>query len=224
MKRIRYMSFTMDFPLQPYEVGKFRGAVINAMDDAPDLFHQHKESGVIYRYPLIQYKIINRRPTIICLEEGVDTIHHFFQNRKETLKIGHQEYVTDISKMNLKSHLLQVWDRQFSYTINNWLPLNADNYPQFKALDTVVEKTQFLEKILRNNIVQLAIELDWDVASEIVVAFRKVYPAKSVTYKEMHYKSYKVDFYTNVTLPNYIGLGKASSTGFGVVSQNSERN
>jgi len=40
----------------------------------------------------------------------------------------------------------------------------------------------------------------------------------------MHYKSYKIDFYTNVSLPNHIGLGKAASTGFGVVYRKNKEN
>lgn len=217
MKKIRYLNFSMDFPIRPYEVSKLRGAMLNAMEDAPDLFHQHTDTGVIYRYPLIQYKVIRGKPTIVCLEDGADIIHHFFQNRKKPLKINGKSYQPEIEKIYLKYHLLQVWDRDLYFAINNWLPFNQENHKEYLELTSLVERTEFLERILRNHIVQFAHELEWDIEREIKVRIRKVYPPKSVTYKGMHYESYKLDFYTNVSLPDYVGLGKAASTGFGVV-------
>lgn len=217
MKKIRYLHFSMDFPLKPYDVHRFRGAVIQAMEEAPDHFHQHSDTGVIYRYPLIQYKVIRERPTIICLEEGADVIHHFFQNRNAPLRIGNKTYAADIDQIYLKKHLLQIWQEPMYYGLNNWLPFNPENHQQYMSLNGMVERTQFMERILRNNIVQFAHELNWDIEKEIKVQIRQIYPPKSVTYKKMHYKSYKLDFYTNVSLPDYIGLGKAASTGFGVV-------
>src|SRR5690606_35111798 len=99
------------------------------------------------------------------------------------------------------------------YGINHWLPFNQENHKEYLSLNSLVHRTEFMEKILRNNIVQFAHELEWDIENQIQVKIREVYPPKSVTYKGMHYKSYKVDFFTNVSLPDYIGLGKAVSTG-----------
>ncbi len=224
MKKIRYLHFSMDFPLKPYEVHRFRGAIINAMEEAPDHFHQHASNGaVIYRYPLIQYKVLKHRPTIVCLEDGADEIHHFFQNRKEPLRIGAKEYIPDIARIYLRHHLLQVWQEPMFYGINHWLPFNPENHKTYQSLNGLVERTQFMERILRNNIVQFAHELGWDIKKEIKVQIKKIYAPKSVTYKGMHYKSYKLDFYTNVSLPDYIGLGKAASTGFGVVFRKRRR-
>lgn len=208
----------MDFPLEPYEVHRFRGAVLHAMGgESPDLFHQHSENGVIYRYPLIQYKVLSKRPTIVCLEEGADVIHHFFQNKTKPLRIGDKTFEPDIDRIFLKQHLLQVWQDPLYYGINHWLPFNPENHKEYLSLSGLVERTQFMERLLRNNIVHFAHSMGWDVEKEIEVMIRKIYPPKSVTYKGMHYKSYKIDFYANVSLPNHIGLGKAASTGFGVV-------
>src|SRR5690625_6435384 len=80
-----------------------------------------------------------------------------------------------------------------------------------------------MERLLRNNIVHFAYGLGWGIEKEIEVKISRIYPPKSVTYKGMHYKSYKIDFYTNVSLPNHIGLGKAASTGFGVVYRKRDR-
>ena len=53
-----YLQLVFDTPLQSYEIPKFRAAVIEKTKRQSDLFHNHTEdAGVIYRYPLIQYKI-----------------------------------------------------------------------------------------------------------------------------------------------------------------------
>lgn len=225
MKKIRYLHFAMNFNLEPYEVHQFRGAVIGAMRDAPDHFHQHRKSdgGFIYRYPLIQYKIINRKPTIVCLEDGADTIHHFFSNTKKPLRIKGEIYDPDIDRIFLNYHLLQVWNQPLPFTINNWLPFNQENHKEYLSLDSQNERTAYMERILRAQIVHFMEEMGNPPDKEVIVFIRKTFTPKSVTYKGMHYKSYRIDFDTNVSLPQYIGLGKAASSGFGVVQRKREK-
>ena len=56
--------------LKPQQVHKFRGFVGNLFKDH-DLVHNHnQETGKhIYRYPLIQFKLIERTPSIIAVSK-----------------------------------------------------------------------------------------------------------------------------------------------------------
>lgn len=58
----------MDFPLRPYEVSQFRGAMLNAIEDAPDLFHKHSVTGVIYRYPNNSIKLSEGNMRVCAIE------------------------------------------------------------------------------------------------------------------------------------------------------------
>lgn len=58
MKKIRFLNFQMDF-LQPYEVLCFRGAMLHAIDEAPDLFHQHSTTGEIFKLFFTQHKEVS---------------------------------------------------------------------------------------------------------------------------------------------------------------------
>jgi len=55
--------------LRASQIHKFRGFVVNAFKDH-DLIHNHDEKGKpIYRYPLIQFKLIDRTPAIIAITD-----------------------------------------------------------------------------------------------------------------------------------------------------------
>ena len=45
----------------------------------------------------------------------------------------------------------------------------------------------------------------------------KTFKAKNIKYKNTHLLAFNLDFSTNVFLPNYIGLGKGASHGYGMV-------
>ncbi|MDR1517093.1 MAG: hypothetical protein LBS52_03170, partial [Dysgonamonadaceae bacterium] len=53
------------------EISSFRGAVVNLLKDKNILFHNHREEGGLrYSYPLIQYKRIHGKASIVCIAEG----------------------------------------------------------------------------------------------------------------------------------------------------------
>ncbi|MFA6013303.1 MAG: hypothetical protein WC799_25155 [Desulfobacteraceae bacterium] len=57
-------------PLKPNQIHKFRGFVGNLFSEH-DIVHNHdRETGKsIYRYPLIQFKLINDAPAIVSITE-----------------------------------------------------------------------------------------------------------------------------------------------------------
>ena len=52
------------------------------------LFHNHLGKDYRFSYPLIQYKRIRKKPHLFCIEDGVDEVHHFFENKQEGLMLG----------------------------------------------------------------------------------------------------------------------------------------
>jgi hypothetical protein len=79
LKKIRYLTVRFDALLDRHELPAFRGAIAAIAGSEHPLFHNHDDrepGGVIYRYPAIQYKRVGRSPLIVCLEAGVDEIHH----------------------------------------------------------------------------------------------------------------------------------------------------
>jgi hypothetical protein len=69
--------------IKPFEIPKFRGAIINSLEENNILFHNHLEnSNFRYSYPLIQYKCINKSAAIVCVGNGTEAIGNFFFKRK----------------------------------------------------------------------------------------------------------------------------------------------
>ncbi len=83
MPKVRYLKVRFAQCIFPYDIPKFRAAVIEKTERIASLFHNHKnDQEVIYRYPLIQYKVTHRKASIICLDAGTDDIHHLLQHRE----------------------------------------------------------------------------------------------------------------------------------------------
>jgi hypothetical protein len=217
MKKIRLLDITFENEITPWEIPAFRGAVMATAGHSHILFHNHQGDGYRFGYPMIQYKRIRKKPHLVCIEEGVDEVHHFFENKQEGLMLGNRPYELRVDEIRLNRFTMQVWDRNFSYFMQDWLPLNQDNYRQFKDLKSEIDQFEFLEKILRGNILSFAKGIGWLVDKEIKVRIGEILRVNIITVKGVKREAYTLRFSTNVFIPNHIGLGKNASLGFGVV-------
>ncbi|MCD4694642.1 MAG: hypothetical protein K8S16_00270 [Bacteroidales bacterium] len=224
MIRLRILDVTFENPIEPWEVATFRGAVIESAGRKNTLFHNHLKGSFRYAYPLIQYKRIGHKPHLFCIEEGVDEVHHFFENKQEGLLLGKRPYELKVEQIRLNKFNMQVWDKTFNYTLYNWLPLNQENYKSFKAIFSEMDQIEFLKKILTGNILSFAKGINWNVDKEIKLRIEKINRSKIISVKGIKRESFGIDFKTNVFLPNHLGFGKNASLGFGVVKQKRENN
>jgi hypothetical protein len=219
MKKIRLLTIEFENILGLEGVPAFRNEVARIAGMESILFHNHLEGKFRYAYPLIQYKSLYDKAAVVCLEDGVDEVHVFFQkkNRQVTLNRVKQELV--IARMHMNQFNMQAWQSAFQYKIKNWLPFNQANYRTFSLLDGEDEKQKFLEKILIGNILSFAKGLNWKVERQITLAIKEVPPPTVIKVKDTLRQAYTVNFNCNVFLPNFIGLGKNVSIGFGIVKQ-----
>ncbi|MCF6183079.1 MAG: hypothetical protein L3J56_00390 [Bacteroidales bacterium] len=132
LKKVRILQVIFDAEIKPYELPAFRGAVIAKVGQEHILFHNHKNNQeFVYNYPLIQYKLIRGKPAMVCVEHGVDEIHHFFENSSRTIGMSGREIELKIDKINLNRFTMNVWDKYFNYNIRNWIALNQENYQKY---------------------------------------------------------------------------------------------
>ena len=221
-KKIRLLTVQFENDIQPWEVPAFRGAVIATAGNQHVLFHNHEKEKFRYSYPLIQYKQVRNKPMIMSLDEGVDEIHHFFENMQMGLMLGERPYELKIANLHLNQQVMQVWDRLWDYRIDNWLALNEENYAKYRGLESLADKIDLLERTLTGNIISFAKGIGWTIENEVKLAITSMREPRLVTYKGQRLMGFSVDFKTNVYLPNYLGLGKGCSTGFGVVQRKRE--
>ena len=219
MKKIRLLNVTFENDIQPWEVAAFRGAIIATAGREHALFHNHEKNGFRYSYPLIQYKRIGKKPHLVCIDEGIDEVHHFFENKQEGLLLGKRPYELVVENLRLNKFNLQVWDRSFNYLIQDWLPLNQKNYKIFKELISEIKQFEFLEKILIGNILSFAKGVDWNIDKEIEIKITEILRTNYISLKGTKREAFTLNFKCNVFLPNYISLGKNASLGYGTVRE-----
>ena len=76
-----------------------------------------------------------------------------------------------------------------------------------------------LEQILKGNILSFAKGVGWNIENPIKLDILEVLDEKTTLFKKIKVIQFDIIFSCNVDLPNYIGLGKASSLGMGMVIQ-----
>ena len=219
-KRIRILTVIFDSEIRPFEIPALRGAMIDKVGKENLVFHNHlKNNSYLYRYPLVQYKQIMGKPALVCIEYGVDEIHKFFEKPDWSIKIGDRWLDMKIYKLLLNQFNMQVWESSFYYHIRNWIALNQDNYKKYQQTESEKERIEFLERTLIANIISFAKGIEWDIEKEIRVAITSQITIRPVSLKGKKILGFNTDFKTNVFLPNYIGLGKSVSLGFGMIKQ-----
>lgn len=224
-KKIRVLSVLFDTELRAFEIPSFRGAMVEKVGKEEVLFHNHLPGGFLYRYPLIQYKTIGGKPAIICIEEGVDHIHKYFEKKDWSIRIGDRILDMKIASLSLNSYSVNIQEVTLRYSLTNWLALNQENSKKYKQIESLTQRVAFLENLLKANILSFAKGIEWHVENTIEVTINTINAPKVITFKSQKLLSFNAKFSSNVHLPNYIGLGKGSSVGFGILmSENKNHN
>lgn len=219
MKKIRSLLVIFENEISGHLISSFRGAIIARVGRDHRAFHNHDEDKLIYKYPTIQYKVIHNNASLLCLGEGVDEIHHFFGLRSWDISLQGTPVTLKIDRLDLNTVNLNVWDKMFRYSIRNWLALNTDNYKKYQGITGLVERTAFLEKLLTGNILSFAKGIGWHIEKPVKVEIQSIRGQKMTKYKGVPLMAFDMDFRSNVFLPNYLGLGKSASHGYGVIHQ-----
>lgn len=225
-KFIRTLTIYFDAEIQHHELPLFRGAVISQLgSNANILFHNHSEDGGFrYSYPLIQYKRIDGKAAIVCVEEGVDIIGQFLEQVPKTIVLGAREVRLIVSKAIPAKVRVQTWQTSFSYHITRWLPLNSKNYFRYQSADGLVERISILEGVLKGNLLSMLKGLDIHLEEQLKVCITNLSDSYPIFNKGVPLMAFNADFTCNLSIPNFVGIGKNASIGCGTVTNIKEQN
>lgn len=215
----RILTVQFSGRLSPWEVPAFRGAIGRKVGPDAVLFHQHEGEKLRFAYPLIQYKQMNGKPTIICIGEGVDEIHRFFAKADWSITIGHKHLPMRIERLSLDTVEMGLSATPIRYRLSHWAALNQRNHQEYQRLEGIVAKTKYLEQKLTGNILSFAKGIGWHIDQPIEVTILDMTEAPRVTIKGIPLVNFNLTFSCNVMLPSLIGLGGKVSVGMGVVGK-----
>ncbi len=216
---VRYLRIDFSHPIEFSELRYFRGAAIQQAGRKHVLFHNHLNDGYRYRYPLIQYTLCRGRPSLLCLQEGIEEVYSFFKNHASHLWLNTREYRIKIERVYLNQFRFRLLENPVDYRICNWLALNDHNLERFVNADSAEDQLNLLGRILTGNILSMAKGLDWFIEGRVTVDIIQVLKTYPLPWKGTSRRGFTVRFHSNVLLPDYIGLGKGASLGYGQVKR-----
>ncbi|MBO7610444.1 MAG: hypothetical protein J6S96_09625 [Muribaculaceae bacterium] len=215
---INVLNITFNNEIKPHEVPMFRGAIINALDEKLVLFHNHNDDNSLrYSYPLIQYKTIRGKATIVCIGEGTQAIGEFFASGNFNVMIGERSEQLILERVAPRRFNVQVWEQVFRYRLRRWIPLNGANYKKYLECESLADKCLLLENILKGNILSMGKGLGINFSKEVKCSITELQDPYQVTIKGIKIMCFNIDFSSNVSLPSNIGLGKHASLNHGIV-------
>lgn len=209
-------SFTCDKAVKG-TVDKLRGYFANKFEEYT-LIHQHLNNYVLlYKSPLIQYKIFDGNPFVLGINEGANVLQRIHEDIKH-LRIGHIEYQIIEKTIVLRTDYFGISENNNLYTfLTPWLALNEKNYEKYQKLGSWAKRKELLEKvILPGNIISISKSLGYTVPEPIKANIKnmKEVPTKL---KGTPMLGFLGTFSVNFEIPDYWGIGKSVSRGFGTI-------
>ena len=193
---------------------KLRGFFANKFNEDVH-FHHHINDELSYAYPLIQYKILQGEPVVIGIKEGADILQKI-HNEVSLIKIGTKNYQIKDTKIVLQSYNFGITESLPYSFLTPWLALNESNYKKYIKFGDDEKKRSFLKKILIGNLLSISKSLGYTVPEPIIVNITKLKEVNTVL-KRNPMLGFLGDFSVNFEIPDYWGIGKSVSRGFGTV-------
>lgn len=207
---------TLDSVLDKTEAEKIRGCLGHLFWDNPYAHHHKADGSLIYRYPCVQYKIVNGAFVLIGFDGGLDIVKNTFHDLKE---INFNGTWKEVLSKGLENYIaiFGISPKKNTYSfITPWLALNEENYEKYKKIEEKAQKKELLNKILTGNIISMSKSLGYTVEKPIEAKILRIKEV-SVKLKGVKMIGFLGSFSVNFEIPDYFGLGKSVSRGFGTI-------
>lgn len=209
-----------DIQLQTRDAHKLRGCFGNLFQEHSPLLHNHYSGGELrYRYPLIQYKVIDKTPMLIGLEEGAELLPQLFLKIKE-LNIDGKTYPVNAKNIETGKENVGFSQELHEYEFQTlWMALNQVNHQKYIQLKTKEEKGSLLDRLLVGNILGFYGNIQLQLAPEERLLAKVSVKEKVTKFKGNEMLAFSGSFVVNALLPKNIGIGKSVARGFGTVAR-----
>ena len=203
-----------EIQLATRDAHKLRGYFGRVFQEHSPLLHNHLESGVsAYRYPLVQYKVIDKVPTLVGLNEGADLLINLFLKMK-FIEIEGVKHL--VNQKNIESKTLEIGldSDLHSYRFQTlWMALNQENHQRYIANSPAQQQKQ-LNTLLQNNILSYFKAMNYWVNGQVMAMTQQVVE-RETKFKDQTMIAFQANFVTNAVLPSFVGIGKSVARGFG---------
>jgi hypothetical protein len=212
-----YLNIRCDSPVRTH-AGKVRGFV-GSKFPTNLLLHNHLgEKKCLYVYPRVQYKTTDGNIKIIGIEEGIEEVA-FLEKNLDHLELGRKGFVIKEKHMQHQTHRFEQASRSYTYEfMDPWLPLNSANYKRIRVLPRE-ERDLKLARVLIGNILSMCKSFGYVVSQELIVKLHLERVRKKIQLVGNPMVAFLGTFSVNFEIPDYLGIGKSVSRGFGTVKR-----
>lgn len=195
---------------------KVRGYIGNTFKDYPILHNHYSNDKFLYSYPYVQYKVINGDVLIVGIDEGADLVKKIAPELS-VLSLD-REYIITEKLIHEKEFDIKPSSEEKHYEfITPWLGLNQGNYKKYTNTKSWKDKKEILNKVLVGNLLSMSKGLGIIVNKRLYA--KTHFDEKIVEYKGVKMNAFAGEFKIHYDIPDYFGLGKGVSQGFGCVKQ-----
>lgn len=196
-----------------------------SIEDLRSFFHKksaeytrlHKDSipGFIHRYPVVQGKQIKNMLMVVGVGQGAALLQDISSDVKE-VRFGETRCIISARDQEIRDEVFGISDKIRTYEfLTPWLALNQQNAKKFYDLKGKPERDAFMQKLLTGHLGTLAKSLDYDLPAPLLCESRVRFIRERI-----HQENVIVflgTFRTNLTIPDYLGIGQSVSEGFGTI-------
>jgi hypothetical protein len=198
------------------DASKLRGFFAASFNEHA-LLHQHVTDRLIYKYPLIQYKMLEGSPLVLGINEGADVLKEIYDKFDE-IKLGESKYSIMERGITLKSEEFGCTEEIHSYRFATpWLALSQENYPKYINTNRE-ERRDLLRRILVGNLLSASKGLGY-VAKEHIRLEVGEMRDEICLLKGTKVTGMRGEFTATFAIPDFLGLGKSVSRGYGAIRE-----
>ena len=195
---------------------KVRGFIGNKFSEYGLLHNHYNNDKFLFTYPLVQYKIIDNNIHILGIGKGADILKKI-SAEIDYFDLDKRYYVKEKIISEKKADIKPSSEEKHYKFVTPWLGLNTKNYPKYMTLKTWKEKKELINKILVGNLLSMSKGLGIIVNKKLYA--KTHFEPKQVQYKSVYMTAFTGEFKIHYDIPDYFGLGKGVSHGFGCVKQ-----
>lgn len=209
------ISFKVDEPISA-SPSKLRGFIGSQFNQYTILHNHYSDNKFLLNYPLVQYKIINDEFHILGINEGGKIIK-IISDELDFFDLDKKYHVNKIMINEKEYDIKPSSDEKHYKFITPWLGLNQNNYKRYINSKSWKRKKDILNKVLVGNILSMSKGLGIVVNKRLYA--KSHFDEEIAEYKSIKMNAFRGEFKIHYDIPDYLGLGKGVSQGFGTIKQ-----
>lgn len=219
MLQLSYLTATFDLPLQDRDIPRWRSAWSEMAGFEFDRFHNHKpgDQGVIYRYPLVQYRTYGKLAGLLALGEATEDVQQSLSVGPWELTWNYQPLPISLDDLQLELCDIALTDHFHEYRLRTYLPFNDRNFHQWKRASGLLAQVSLIQRMLAGHLLNFASGIGWQIPGRFEVEILHLDRPYHVPLHGVERPAFDLSFCTDLLLPLGIGLGKGVSHGYGVL-------